>query len=55
MNTHRQKVEVIKEYLLLSENDINAYNNLVIVNINSDSSNGGRQFGHYLDAVSRCP
>jgi len=35
----RQKVEVIKEYLLLSENDINAYNNLVIVNINSDSSN----------------
>jgi len=35
----RQRVEVIKEYLLLSENDINVYNNLVIVNINSDSSN----------------
>lgn len=35
----RQKVEVIKEYFLLSENDINVYNNLVFVNINSDSSN----------------
>lgn len=35
----RQKVEVIKEYLLLSENDINVNNNLVFVNINSDSSN----------------
>lgn len=35
----RQKVEVIKEYFLLSENDINVYNYLVFVNINSDSSN----------------
>ena len=35
----RQKVEVIKEYFLLNKNDINVYNNLVFVDINSDSSN----------------
>ena len=33
----RQRVEVIKEYLLLDSDDINVYSNLVIVNINDNT------------------
>ena len=33
----RQRVEVIKEYLLLDNDDINVYSNLVIVNINDNT------------------
>jgi DnaD/phage-associated family protein len=33
----RQRVEVIKEFLLLDNADINSYSNLVIVNINGDT------------------
>jgi len=35
----RQEVEVIKEYLLLDNDDINSYTNLVIVSINKETDN----------------
>lgn len=36
--TRRKRVEINKDYLLLNDEIINAYTNLVIVNINTDSS-----------------